>query len=62
MNSPHICQESRTCQCSIQALEPNENCPIHGCGEWPPRCEHCGRIMKRERDKEQGNEKLDKNH
>ena len=43
---PHICVESKTCSCSIIALEPNEDCPIHGSGPWPPRCEICGRLMK----------------
>lgn len=41
----HECQASRTCCCSIIALEPNEDCPIHGY-PWPPRCEICGRFMK----------------
>ena len=43
--SPHIHHESRTCVCSMQALEPDEQCPIHGTGEWPPRCEVCGCFM-----------------
>ncbi len=34
------------CCCSVQELEPNEDCPIHGCGEWPPRCVVCGQFMK----------------
>jgi hypothetical protein len=46
----HICEESRTCQCYALADEPNEKCPVHGCGEWPPRCEICGRFMKRRND------------
>lgn len=43
---PHVCRESRSCVCSIQALEPDEECPVHGVGEWPPRCDVCGRFMK----------------
>ncbi len=41
----HVCQRPRTCSCSSQGLEPNEDCPIHGAGDWPPRCERCGRLM-----------------
>jgi hypothetical protein len=41
----HVCRQPQTCTCSIQALEPDEQCPIHGAGEWPPRCEICGRLM-----------------
>lgn len=41
----HTCQRPRTCSCSITADEPNESCPIHGAGEWPPRCQTCGRLM-----------------
>lgn len=41
----HPCRESRTCCCSISGLEPNERCPVHGCGEWPPRCELCGKFL-----------------
>ncbi len=44
---PHICQESDTCSCSITGYEPNEQCPIHGAGEWPPRCHRCGRFIQR---------------
>ena len=42
----HQCRRSRTCCCSSQALEPDDECPIHGAGEWPPRCCVCGRFMK----------------
>ena len=42
----HTCVESDTCTCSIVALEPNDNCPIHGCGEWPPRCKICGKFLR----------------
>lgn len=42
----HECRESRTCCCSQQATEPDWNCPIHGDGEWPPRCEVCGKFMR----------------
>lgn len=41
----HTCQESNTCCCSVQGLEPNERCPIHGAGEWPPRCGYCGKFL-----------------
>ena len=42
----HICHESKTCCCSLQVLEPDEECPVHGWGEYPPRCEICGRFVK----------------
>lgn len=42
----HKCRRSTTCTCSIIADTPNEDCPIHGHGEWPPRCVICGRFMK----------------
>jgi hypothetical protein len=42
----HICIENKYCICSVQAIEPDENCPIHSAGEWPPRCAECGKFMK----------------
>jgi hypothetical protein len=45
----------RTCVCSVQALEPDESCPIHGAGEWPPRCEECGCFMPWPKYDEHGN-------
>jgi hypothetical protein len=42
----HECQRPRTCCCSMSADEPSDDCPIHGSGEWPPRCATCGRMMK----------------
>lgn len=44
---PHVCQESKTCCCSVVGIEPDEECPMHGAGPWPPRCDICGRFMKR---------------
>ena len=41
----HICKRNRSCLCSLQALEPDEQCPIHGGGEWPPRCVECGKFL-----------------
>lgn len=41
----HICRESNVCVCSISALEPDEQCPVHG-APWPPRCCVCGKWMK----------------
>lgn len=41
----HICSESKYCCCSVQALEPDDQCPLHG-HPWPPRCEACGRYTK----------------
>ena len=42
----HTCKEIDYCICSSQALEPDEQCPKHGGGVWPPRCMYCGRFMK----------------
>ena len=42
----HVHQESKTCKCSMTALEPNEDCPIHGYPR-PPKCEICGQFVKR---------------
>ena len=41
----HICKESKSCCCYLLADEPDENCPIHGAGNWPPRCEFCGKFL-----------------
>lgn len=47
----HICKEIDYCTCNIEALEPNEKCPIHsGYRPWPPRCYICGRFMKFEKE------------
>lgn len=43
----HEHRESKTCSCYILGLEPDESCPVHGMGEWPPRCEICGQFVKR---------------
>jgi hypothetical protein len=42
----HKCVKRNWCTCSSIAFEPNEDCPIHGVGDWPPRCADCGRFMK----------------
>lgn len=44
--SKHDCKRSTTCACNLQDMEPNEKCPVHGYGEFPPRCEVCGKFMK----------------
>lgn len=41
----HKCKESDYCTCSIAGLEPDEECPVHGAGVWPPQCGICGRFM-----------------
>jgi hypothetical protein len=47
MRREHVCKEPRYCTCSIVGVEPDESCYIHGVSEWPPRCEICGRYMRR---------------
>jgi hypothetical protein len=42
----HNCKEEDLCICSTVALEPKENCPVHGAGEYPPRCKTCGKYIK----------------
>jgi hypothetical protein len=44
--NPHRCRKSDVCRCYPLALEPNERCPLHGCGDWPPRCGECGRFIR----------------
>jgi hypothetical protein len=46
----HKCIESRSCTCSVIGIEPADDCPVHSSGGWPPRCEICGRFMKRQYD------------
>lgn len=41
----HKCCVQDYCHCSTTALEPNEDCPLHGYA-WPPRCVICGKFMK----------------
>lgn len=48
MMSKHECRRPDTCVCDVQALEPYEFCPVHGSGEWPPRCKICGQFMEGE--------------
>ena len=42
----HKCKQLDYCICDISALEPNEECPVHAAGIYPPRCMICGRFMK----------------
>ena len=42
----HECKPSNTCLCRVTALEPDEKCPVHGAGEFPPRCDTCGRYVE----------------
>lgn len=44
-NNNHICKEDRQCSCSLLALEPDEDCPVHGVGIFPPRCILCGKFI-----------------
>jgi hypothetical protein len=51
----HVCHEGKTCSCYLLALEPNEDCPVHGHGEYPPHCCVCGRFLKSTRRQPQEN-------
>lgn len=42
----HKCERSKVCSCSMSAMEPDENCEVHGLGEYPSRCGTCGRFIK----------------
>jgi hypothetical protein len=41
----HNCKEANYCSCYSQALEPDEDCTVHGV-PYPPRCADCGRFIK----------------
>ena len=41
----HVCHEPTECTCCTSALEPDDNCPKHGSGPWPPRCNVCGKFL-----------------
>lgn len=41
----HICHETDYCTCDRSQLEPSEDCHIHGCGTWPPRCCICEKFL-----------------
>lgn len=43
--SAHACKEQDWCCCSPTGLEPDEDCPVHGPGPWPPRCCICGHFL-----------------
>ncbi len=43
--SEHECKEPDTCCCSLTALEPDEDCPVHGIEPWPPHCVFCGKFL-----------------
>jgi hypothetical protein len=45
MIAHHEHRRSSDCTCTMSALEPDDNCPVHTGGEWPPRCEVCGQYM-----------------
>lgn len=42
----HTCERATGCCCSSAALEPDQDCPVHSGGEFPPRCIHCGKFMR----------------
>jgi len=51
----HKCQENKECTCSTQALEPDEECPIHcGARPYPKRCCICGRFINEKSKKNNG--------
>lgn len=41
----HICRQIRYCSCYSLALEPSEDCMIHGIHKQS-RCSYCGRFLK----------------
>lgn len=48
----HFCKELDYCICGQTAIEPNEDCPVHGAGTYPKRCTICGRFLKNENSEE----------
>lgn len=59
MKVDHECEEDHLCCCSMTALEPNEDCPVHAAGPYPPRCGICGKFIKR-RESEANDAKFDR--
>ncbi len=45
MMKDHKCKPATTCTCNRSALTPDESCPVHGSGEFPPRCAECGKYL-----------------
>lgn len=45
MSDDHVCAADQGCRCSMSAVEPHPDCPIHGY-PWPPRCAGCGKFLK----------------
>jgi hypothetical protein len=46
-SATHVCAERDYCTCQTYALAPDDTCTVHGVGDWPPRCDECGRFVKR---------------
>ena len=42
----HICRQIRYCSCMSNAVDPDEDCLIHGFLRQQPRCSYCGRFLK----------------
>jgi hypothetical protein len=42
----HQCSRALVCSCSPLFGERNPQCRVHGRGEWPRRCDECGRFMR----------------
>lgn len=47
----HLCFFDMSCICYTLALEPDENCPIHGYPSYSNKCSECGRFFKKENEK-----------
>lgn len=52
----HTCRRPTSCCCRADSLDPSEDCPVHGAGEWPRRCGECGRFMFWQEPKEEEKE------
>jgi hypothetical protein len=48
-NEAHVCTPHGPCTCDTYALEPSEQCTVHGSLSSPPRCYDCGRFLKYDR-------------
>lgn len=42
----HICREIKYCSCYSLAIDPSEDCIIHGIYKQP-RCSYCGRFLRK---------------
>jgi hypothetical protein len=50
MSKKHVCKKANYCSCSSQALEPDEDCGVHGVPD--DRCAECGKFMPKKKEEQ----------